>query len=97
MSNNTEFQVTDPVKVYHPDHISQFYMIGRIVYIDTDKKGNEYGVLYYERHSSDLLVMHATEDRLRKMPVENPPGCPSNSMAHAYIEDIIQKENDATE
>ena len=92
MPHNTEFQVTDPVKVYHPDPHSQFYIIGRVVYIDTHEGRNQYGILYYGRHCSDLLVMHAAEDRLRKMPVENPPGCPSNSAAHANIEDRIQKE-----
>ena len=96
MSHNTEFQVTDPVKVYHPDTRSQFYLIGRIVYIDTHKGKNQYGVLHYAKHTKKLQVMPATENRLRKMPVENPPGCPSNSTAHAYIEDMIAKDNDAT-
>ena len=40
MSHNTDFQVTDPVKVYTYDPDSEFYIIGRVFYIDTaeDKK-----------------------------------------------------------
>ena len=96
MSHNTDFQVTDPVKVYTYDPDSEFYIIGRVFYIDTAEDKNEYGVLYYGRHSKDLRIIHAAEDRLRKMPVENPPGCPSNSLTHAHIEDMAEKENDAT-
>ena len=95
MPHNTDFQVTDPVKVYDPDPRSQFFIIGRVVYIDTDKNTNQYGVLYYERHSKNLQVMKAAEYQMQKMPVENPTGCPSNSTAHAHIEDMIEKENHA--
>ena len=94
--SEVQFQVTDPVKVYDPDPRSQFFIIGRIVYIDTNKNTNRYGVLYYERRSKNLQVMKAAEYQMGKMPVENPPGCPSNSTAHAHIEDMIAKENDAT-
>ena len=66
MSHNTNFQVTDPVKVYTYDPDSEFYIIGRVFYIDTAEDKNEYGVLYYGRHSKDLRIIHAAEDRLRK-------------------------------
>ena len=96
---NTEFQVTDPVKVYHPDPKSEFFLIGRIVYIDTHQNTDrkEYGVLYYPRHSNDVDLIHAAESQLRKMPIENPPSCPSNSFTNDYIDEIVRKENKTNE
>ena len=96
---NTEFQITDPVKVYHPDPKSEFFLIGRIVYIDTHQNTDrkEYGVLYYPRHSKDVAVIHAAESLLKKMPIENPPSCPSNSVTNDYIDQIVRKEYDVDE
>ena len=96
MPDNTEFQVTDPVTLKPPHSQIQHRIVGRIVYIDTDTDKNEYGILYYTRYFRKLQVTTCAKHELQGMAVENPPGCPSNNTAHAYIEDIIAKENDAT-
>ncbi|MXV73438.1 hypothetical protein F4Z99_04065 [Candidatus Poribacteria bacterium] len=93
--SNSNFNVGDAVKVYGSGHYSEYYIIGRIIHIDYKKGGNEYGVLYYARNKTplqDLLTVQASEHQIRKMPVENPPCCPSHGFVMDYVDEIAENE-----
>ena len=102
MPQNRKFQQYDAVKVYAPEEYSPFYVIGRIIginthkYVDSRMDRVEYCVLYYGRHGKNVVI-HVTEDRLRIMPMENPPFCPSNKVAKSYIEDSYEKNKEITD
>ena len=97
---NTELHVGDAVKVYAPPPYYEYYIIGRIIYIETNEKEDmyEYGVLYYGRHRGDpqnsLLTLHTPSCNIKKMPVEHPPSCPSHSFTMDYVDELIEKERD---
>ena len=102
MPQNRKFQQYDAVKVYAPEEYSPFYVIGRIIgtvthkYVDSSMDRVEYCVLYYGRHCRDEVI-NVTEDRLRIMPIENPPFCVSNSHAKSYIQDSYEKNKEITD
>ena len=97
MSQETtkERNVGDPVRVYASSYgKEQFYIYGRIVYIDTfsdENKENEYGILYYNREKQ-LSGMHVPASRIVTAPVENPPSCPSHSTTMEYNDNIVDNE-----
>ena len=99
MSNQIKenFNIGDAVKVYAGGQHSQFYIIGRVIYIDTHHKRpkglqKEYGVLYYGRYDQKLLIIHALVNRVEKAPSINPNGCPSHNFTMNYADEIAEKE-----
>ena len=92
MSNMSNFNVGDAVKVYRNN------IIGRIIHIDITRTGKEYGVIYFPKNANsyqDMLTIQAAEHHIRKIPVKNPPSCPSHSFVMDYIDEIAEKERTA--
>ena len=100
MPHTEELQVTDPVQVYCNYPYDQFYILGRIVYIDTPsethEKDKEYGVLFYDRDNDDFKVIHVNEHKIRKLIAKHPAGCPTHSITIAYIDEIVEKERNGS-
>ena len=91
--SNTEFNVGDPVKVYHEDPIYEFYILGRIISINHYVDKVKYSVLYYSKNNSNLQTIREVEkDRLKSFPEGNFAGCPSHSITMEYVDDLVRKE-----
>ena len=96
--NEKEFNVGDSVRVYASTYgKEQFYVYGRILYIDThsDKPEGEkkkYGILYYNR-MKELKIMNVAEKQVIESPVENPPSCPSHSVTMEYADYLAKRDN----
>ena len=96
--SNLNLNVGDAVKVYAPGYQNEYFIVGRIIHIDYEKNGIEYGVIYFARNKKpcqDLLTVQAPEYRVKKMAVENPPSCPSHSFVMDYVDEIVEKERAA--
>ena len=90
MSTSTEYNVGDAVRVYAPIEINnEFYLLGRIVYIDTEINGTkEFGVLYYGRNDKELLEIHVPEDQvveLKTLPYPNYGQLVQHSTTMEYV------------
>lgn len=98
MSQETtkEWNVGDAVRVYASSYEKeQFYLYGRIVYIDTfsdeSDRENKYGILYYNR-DKELCVMHATESQVVESPVWKPTSCPSHGTTMEYADNLAEQD-----
>ena len=88
MSKN-HWDIGDCVRAYGPENNSDYYVYGRIVYIDTyQEKPREYGVLHYNR-KKELIVTCVPENQITRPPVPNPPSCPSHSFTMDYVDEIV--------
>ena len=97
LPSGTKWNVGDPVKVHAPDEHKEFYLLGRITYIDTEINGTkEFGVLYYGRNNKELLELHVPEDRviaLKTLPYPNPGQLVSHSITMDYVDEAVKNED----